>query len=570
MTAWSSLFATFWGSLGIERKARMQQGEPAALHGLPMRQRAGLFCTPMPTHPFRVLAWAALTGLVAGCATLPSEVPREASAALPLSTQEELGRIATQSVPRSASSAFRPLELSAYSMDARLTLARHAQKSLDLQYYLLQNDVTGHTLLRSVRDAAARGVRVRILVDDLYTADSDQMLVQLAAYPNVEVRLFNPFPAGRAFALTRWTFALDDFARVNHRMHNKMFIADGAFAVAGGRNIADEYFFSNKEGNFVDFDLLIAGQAVPQMAAIFDRYWNSRRVYPLLALEKSADPPAALRAAFEKLTSDALAAYPTPPPDQPDLLGFLPVSAEFGTAPLKMYSGQIEVFSDDPEKVTGRAERGDDETTVTNRVTKAIAAARSDLVIGSPYFIPGAPGMASLRTAREHGVHVEVVTNSLASNDEPFASAAYGRYRVEMLKMGVDLFETDSRQLKKDPLIGAALHSSVGRSHSKLIIFDRRVTFVGSMNMDLRSARLNTELGLLVDSPELAEDVLGLADRVVSVGSYRLRLIEPGDQLQWVASHDGTEKIYESEPEVDFATKLQLLFVFPFISESLL
>jgi putative cardiolipin synthase len=165
---------------------------------------------------------------------------------------------------------------------------------------------------------------------------------------------------------------------------------------------------------------------------------------------------------------------------------------------------------------------------------------------------------------------VEVVTNSLASNDEPFASAAYGRYRVAMLKMGVELFETDSRQLKNDPLIGKALGISIGRSHSKLIIIDRHVTFVGSMNMDLRSARLNTELGLLVDSAELAKNVLALADRVVSVGSYRLRLVEPGDQIEWVASFNGAQTVYNSEPDVDFATEVQLFLVFPFISESLL
>ncbi len=235
-----------------------------------------------------------------------------------------LGRIAAQSVPPGASSGFRPLPLSAWSMDARLTLVRNAQKTLDLQYYLLQNDFTGHTLLRAVRDAALRGVRVRLLVDDLYTADSDRMLLAFAAYPNVEVRLFNPFPSGRSFALTRWVMALGDFSRVNHRMHNKMLIADGAFAVAGGRNIADEYFFSS---NFVDFDLLIAGEAVPHLAAIFDNYWNSPRIYPLHALETSRKPPLELQADFEQLSADAVSAYPSPPPDKPDLLGYLPLTA---------------------------------------------------------------------------------------------------------------------------------------------------------------------------------------------------------------------------------------------------
>ncbi|MES2105981.1 MAG: phospholipase D family protein [Pseudomonadota bacterium] len=517
-----------------------------------------------------VLVLACVAALIQGCASLPPPVARTPTAAVPASQNEELGRIAAQSVPDTALSGFRPLPISAFSMDARLTLALHAQATLDLQYYLLQNDVTGHKLLRAVRDAALRGVRVRILVDDLYTADNDEMLVQLAAYPNLEIRLFNPFPTGRAYAFARWLFAAGDFARVNHRMHNKMLIADGAFAVAGGRNIADEYFFSSKGGNFVDFDLLIAGDAVPRMAAIFDTYWNSPRIYPLQALETSRKTPQALREEFERLSADAIPAYPTPPADKPDLLGYLPLSADLQHPPLKLLYGSVDVFADDPEKVTGRAEAGNDATTVTARVGKAMANAKSEVVVGSPYFIPGKLGMDGIKIAREHGVHVAVMTNSLASNDEPFASAAYGNYRVPMLKMGVDLYEIDSSQLKNDPLIGSALGTTVGRSHSKLIVIDRRITFVGSMNMDFRSSRLNTELGMLIDSPELAGSVLALAERVRSVGSYRLRLSEPGGHLQWVATANGVEKVYDSEPDVDFGTRLQLWLLFPFISESLL
>jgi putative cardiolipin synthase len=522
------------------------------------------------TRALLLLVMAGTLALIQGCSTLPPHVERAPSVAIPASPNDELGRIAAASVPADAGSGFRPLPLSAWSMDARLTLVRHAQKTLDLQYYLLQNDLTGHTLLRAVRDAALRGVRVRVLVDDLYTADSDRMLLDLAAYPNVEIRLFNPFPSGRAFALTRWVFALGDFSRINHRMHNKMLIADGAFAVAGGRNIADEYFFSSKGGNFIDFDLLIAGDAVPRMAAIFDIYWNSPRIYPLHAVERSRETPEALRADFERLTADARSAYPTPPADKPDLLGYLPLSADLQRPPLKLLQGRIDVFADDPEKVSGRAELGNDETTVTARVGKVMGDAKTELVIGSPYFIPGKPGMEGLRRAREHGVRVDVMTNSLASNDEPFASAAYGRYRVDMLKLGANLYETDSSQLKNDSLIGAALHASIGRSHSKLIVIDRKTTFVGSMNMDFRSSRVNTELGLLVESPELARNVLSLAERVRAIGSYRLRLAQPGDKLQWVATVNGVEVVYDSEPGVDFATRLQLLLLFPFISESLL
>ncbi len=513
---------------------------------------------------------AGLLGLTA-CATLPPPLPRATSTAIPASADNTLGRIAAQSVPANASSAFRPLPLSAFSMDARLTLARQAQRSLDLQYYLLQNDVTGRKLLRAVRDAALRGVRVRLLVDDLYTADSDRLLLAFAATPNVEVRLFNPFPAGRAFALTRWGFALFDFARVNHRMHNKMFIADGAFAIAGGRNIADEYFFNSKEGNFIDFDLLIAGEAVPQMAAVFDRYWNSPRVYPLQALESSRDSVPALQTEFDRVTADAQSAYPTPPADRPDLLGYLPLSAELNGPPLKLLTGHIEVFADDPEKVSGRAEAGNDRSTVTARVGLAMSQAQTELVIGSPYFIPGQLGMDGLRAVRARGVRVDVMTNSLASNDEPLASAAYAAYRVPMLQLGANLYETDTAVLRHDKLIGGALRASLGRSHSKLIVIDRHITFVGSMNMDFRSSRLNTELGLLIDSPALAGHVLSLAEKVRSGGSYRLRLNETGEHIQWLTTtEDGAPAIFDSEPGVDLGTRLKLLLFFPFVSESLL
>jgi putative cardiolipin synthase len=516
-----------------------------------------------------LLLLAALT-LLQGCASLPPPAQRAQTEAIPARAGVELADLAALSVPVGSPSGFRPLPLSAWSMEARLTLVRHAKQSLDLQYYLLQNDMTGHTLLRAVRDAAQRGVRVRILVDDLYTAQSDRMLLAVEAYPNIEVRLFNPFPAGRSFAWSRWAFALSDFARVNHRMHNKLLIADGAFAVAGGRNIADEYFFSSKDGNFVDFDLLVAGEAVPQLAAIFDRYWNSPRVYELKQLEPDRDKPDDARAAFEELSSDAKDAFPPLAPDKVDLLGFHSLGNDIGTPPFKMLGGTIEVFSDDPEKASGRSERIEDPTTVTSRVIGAIAEAKSEVVAASPYFVPGERGMRGLRAVRDKNVHVEILTNSLASNDEPLATAAYSHYRKPLLKMGVELYETDSSQLKHDKLFSTALRASVGRSHSKLIVIDRHLTFVGSMNLDFRSSRLNTELGMLVESTELAEDVLRLKDYVKSVGSFRLRLAPDGEQVQWVGSEDGKETVYDDDPGVDFGKRLEVWLLSPFVSESLL
>ena len=525
---------------------------------------------------FWLLLLAALA-LLQGCASLPPPAQRTETQAMPAhpgtelaGPGTELANLAVQSIPAGATSAFRPLALSAWSMDARLTLVRHARESLDVQYYLLQNDMTGHALLRAVRDAAVRGVRVRILVDDLYTDRSDRMLLAMEAYPNVEVRLFNPFPAGRAFAWSRWVFALSDIARVNHRMHNKLLIADGAFAIAGGRNIADEYFFSSKASNFVDFDLLVAGQAVPQLAAIFDRYWNSPRVYELKQLEPDRARPEVARAAFEQLTADAIDAFPPLEADKEDLLGYRSLGNDIVTPPLKMLPGAIEVFADDPEKASGRSEHIEDPTTVTSRVIGAIAEAKTEVVAASPYFVPGERGMKGLQAVRDKKVHVEILTNSMASNDEPFATAAYARYREPLLQMGVELYETDSEQLKHNKLFRTALRASVGRSHSKLIVIDRHLTFVGSMNLDFRSSRVNTELGMLVESRELAQEVLRLSEFVKSVGSFHLRLGPDGKQVQWVGNDEDQETVYDEEPGVGIGTMLEVWLLSPFISENLL
>ncbi|HEX8955735.1 MAG TPA: phospholipase D family protein [Burkholderiaceae bacterium] len=520
--------------------------------------------------PCRCLALFALLLLLQACASLPSSSQGEYSQAMPAQQGTELADLAAQSIPPGSPSAFRPLPLSAWSMDARLTLVRHARRSVDIQYYLLQNDMAGHALLRAVRDAAERGVRVRVLVDDLYTAQSDRMLLSLEAFPNIEVRLYNPFPAGRSFAWSRWAFALSDLARVNHRMHNKLLIADGAFAVAGGRNIADEYFFASKDGNFVDFDLMVAGEAVSQLAAIFDRYWNSPRVYQLRQLEPERAAPEAARAAFAELTADAKEAFPPMAPDRLDLLGYSSLGNDIGAPPLKMLGGAIEVFADDPEKANGRSEQFEDPATVTSRVIRAIATAQSEVVAASPYFVPGERGMKGLRAVREKNVRVEILTNSMASNDEPFATAAYARYRAPLLKMGVELYETDSNQLKHNKLFSAALRASVGRSHSKLIVIDRHLTFVGSMNLDFRSSRVNTELGMLVESPELAEDVLRLKSLVESVGSFHLRLAPDDGHVQWVGTDEGKDTVYDDEPGVGLGTQLEVWFLSPFISENLL
>jgi putative cardiolipin synthase len=497
-----------------------------------------------------------------GCASLAPADKQESRAIV---AETPLGRISAQSVA-AGETGFRALPASAFSMDARLALARRAASSIDLQYYLLQNDASGRALAVALRDAALRGVRIRLLVDDLYTSGSAELLHGLSAYPNVEVRLFNPFPAGRALMATRWAFSLLDFARVNRRMHNKLFIVDGAFAIAGGRNIADEYFFHSSEANFVDFDLLIAGAAVGRLAATFDDYWNSRRVYTLQSMETAAADLAALRGGFERLTVGVEADFPDLPLELRDPLGYAPLAADLECPPLALLHGAVEVVADDPEKVSGRSESGHDPTTVTARVMTALEGARQTLTLASPYFIPGRIGIDTLRAARRRGVDIGLLTNSLAANDEPFASAAYAGYRKTLLKMGVEVYEIGPQLSVVSRRYGSRV-AAVGRSHAKIVVIDHRTTFVGSMNMDFRSSRENTELGLLVDSPALAAQVEQLLADLQASDAYRLSLDKSGERIVWTLTRDGS--VFDNDPGVGFATRLLLLLA-PLVPQELL
>lgn len=506
---------------------------------------------------------------IEGCASLPPSAKAE-SFALPANDADPLVQLATASTPSGSGSSFRPMPFSRISMDTRLALAKRASHTLDLQYYLIQDDTTGRTLLRAVRDAALRGVRVRILVDDLYTDTSEQLLLDLSATPNVEIRLFNPFPAGRTSALMKWALSLDDFSRLNHRMHNKLFIADGAFAVAGGRNIADEYFFQSHVGNFIDFDLLLAGDTVPRLESIFDSYWNSPRVYPMASIDNSPDDLAARQASFERETAGETA-FASAPAAVADELGFLPFSQEADQPRLNMLSGQVETFADTPEKVSGRAEKGDDASTVTSRVLKAISEANTDVLLVSPYFVPGEVGMAALQKVRDRGVKVTLITNAVGVNDEPLASAAYATYRVRMLRMGIDIYEVSSQGLHANKDVETVIkRDSIGRSHAKIVVIDSDTTFVGSMNMDLRSSRENTEMGMFVHSHQLSQQVISLLNGIRSSGTYHLSLASDGKTLEWTAMENGTEVIYKSEPEVSFGARWKMWLLAPFVSEQML
>jgi putative cardiolipin synthase len=511
----------------------------------------------------------AASTLLAACGSLPVNVGKTDSGALLPDPESPLVRIVRDSTPSPEQTGVRLLPLGAYSLDTRIQLAQRATRSLDVQYYVLENDPTGRLLMKALRDASERGVRVRLLVDDLYTTHSDFLLRGLASFPNIEVRLFNPFCCNRSGGVGgRYTASIFDFGRLNHRMHNKLFIADGVMAVAGGRNIADEYFLRAMDANFVDMDAFVMGAVVTSMSNIFDRYWNSEVVYPIEDVgEPLGDKPARAKAFDATLAT----LPPSPPIDPPgtDLLGYGPLADELEAGQVGLEWGIARAFADPPEKLLAMSPKIAFEMSVTNDVMMQVWQAKTDLVLTSPYMIPGETGMQSFRNLERDHVKVTVVTNSLAATDEPLVHTGYSRYRTAMLKAGVDLYElspTRTQQTKRLGMFG----SSLGRLHAKTAVIDKKIIFIGSMNLDPRSASTNTEFGMFIESPALAKELLRVINISKLESAYRLRLAPDTSRLQWLTIEDDKETVLGVEPESTFWLRVHNMLLGWFVPEKLL
>ena len=514
--------------------------------------------------PLGALALLAALGL-AGCGTLPREVERPPSSALKPSPDSALVQIAQASIPAPDLSGFRLMPHGFYSLDARIELARRARHSLDLQYYHIHNDKTGHLLLRNVRDAALRGVRVRLLVDDLYTTGGDELFIGLAAFPNVEVRLFNPFCCGRGSLLGKYTASLADFGRLNRRMHNKLFIADGAIVVAGGRNIADEYFMRSASDNFVDMDAFIVGAVVPQLAGIFDTYWNSPQVYPVQSIIRTNLDRETLRRHFDSLVDEGEQMMSLTLPAI-DILGYGPISEDLEAGRLGLIWGKAVAFADSPAKATAQSDEMARSMSVSMNVMDRVMASKDEVVIVSPYFIPGHRGVQAFSDLRKRNVKVTILTNSLGSNDEPLVHTGYARYRPQLLKSGVDLYELSPMGIQQNKRLMFP-GMSLGRLHAKTAVIDRSMVFIGSMNLDPRSASKNTELGIIAESPQLAKEVLRVIHISKLQSAYRVRFGPDGESLEWLTMNDDGEVVLSTEPETSLLQRLKHFLLTPFIPE---
>lgn len=492
--------------------------------------------------PLLWLSWLPILLLV-GCAGLPSLEGRTPSRALSAEEAADtpLGALTGPLVrAHPGRSGVHLLADPHDAFAARLRLADAARQTLDVQYYIWRPDTTGKLLFDALRRAADRGVRVRLLLDDYNTAGMDPVLAALNAHDNIEVRLFNPFVTrGPRF----WDL-LTDLPRVNRRMHNKTFIADNSLLVLGGRNVADEYFGAT-ETLFSDLDVLVMGPVVASVSDAFDRYWRSDSAYPaerILRADQNGEPP-------PEAEGDSRADYLEELGDRDPV-----VALRDGKLALCWATTRLVV--DDPAKGLGEAEGAE---LFLTQLDRAVGDPEQRLDIIASYFIPTRQGVEDLTGLAARGVQVRVLTNSMAATDVALVHSGYAKWRRDLLEGGVQLYEMKRGDGPRDsPHLRAGPYGSARSTlHAKAFAVDGEQLVVGSFNADPRSANLNTELGLVIDCPWLADNIHGAFPDKVMKHAYRVRLDDNG-KLYWLSVKDGETVRFDREPDTTLWQRLSL------------
>jgi cardiolipin synthase C len=510
-----------------------------ARHSRPL----GLLCALIATIS------AALSG---GCAGLPpgADQSRVASVALVDPKQTKLGRqFADAAEAHAAMSGFRILPVGVDGFLTRVQMIEAAERTLDLQYFIFRGDETGHLITEALMRAAARGVRVRVLVDDGDTRDGDEQLLALDGRPSIEIRVFNPFVYRGHVELMRAAEFLFNGRRLNYRMHNKLMVVDNAIALTGGRNIGNQYFQMDPESQFADDDVFTAGPVVQLLSARFDEYWNSPLSIPAAALgagNHSSSAGAAPGKPLRRLDSNGIDYVAMLKSDEP-YAGMIS-----GRLPLVWANSRLVCDSPDKKDVENGARPG---RLMAPQVTQAAALVQTELLIITPYYMPAKREIQLVETLRGRNVRVAILTNSLESAPMLLAQAGYSGYRKPLLEDGAEIYEVRS-------LLGSTRGSGQTRRisrfgnyalHAKLFVFDRERIFIGSMNFDQRSKRLNTEMGLIIDSPDLAGQIVARFDAMTRPeNAYVLSLHDArsgtGRSIVWDTVERGKPVEYASEP----------------------
>lgn len=476
-----------------------------------------------------------VAGLLAGCATVSFDQPKSYSIALTNTGDTRLGKaVADWTALHEGLSGFYPLTKGMDALGVRLRLAERAQKSIDLQYFLMKNDTAGAVMVNALLKSADRGVRVRFLLDDIFTTVPDRTFLLMDQHPNIEIRIFNPLSRRGIWAFNY----IGDFSQANRRMHNKSFTVDNAISVVGGRNIADEYFQLKKDSVFVDFDVLALGPIVADISKSFDQYWNHSRAVPVeqfITAKKNEDLQTVRANVAAKLDDIYETVYRKALNSQ--LLQDLIADRQ------PLFVGPARVLADNPDKLINKIDEA--HMQLAKDLRGVVRRAETEIIFISPYYVPGDRGVQLIRDLVAKGVRVVILTNSLASNNHVPVHSAYARYRRDVVKAGAELYEMRANAARE--LEGDEKGPEVLTLHTKAFLIDRRYLFVGSLNLDPRSIEINAEMGLLIDCEPMVRTFTRRAEERLSAVTYRVLVNDKG-KLEWHTRIDKQEVIETKEP----------------------
>ena len=497
----------------------------------------------------RILLLLLLLATIASCASLPPNIEREPSFAMRDTEPTQLGAwLAPYRDDHPGKSGFYLLTTGLDAYAARVILADSAERSIDAQYYLWHGDLVGNLLIDALLQAADRGVRVRLLLDDMaLDSDKDAGVAAINTHPNIEVRVFNPFERKSG----RWMQFLTRFDDVSRRMHNKSFTADNQATIVGGRNIGNEYFEADPNLDFADLDVLAVGPVVQQVSESFDLYWNSATSYPVSTLiphKVSEQELAEMGRELDELVESQRDSAYRQALINSDLVERLKNET------FEFEWGEAAVLVDDPAKVT--ADREQTDLHLVTQLRSYSDQISSELVIFSPYFVPGREGVERLRALRQRGVRVRILTNSLAASDVAIVHAGYAKYRRYLLRDGVELYEIDKTLTREQRRADSGYAGSSSASlHAKSFVLDRERLFIGSLNLDPRSVVENTEIGVMIESPDIATAMSDWFDANIEEIAFRLSLEEDarGEEIiVWNRQTESGSERYTTEPNTSF------------------
>ncbi len=476
-----------------------------------------------------------VAGLLAGCATVSFDQPKSYSIAITNAGNTTIGKaVADWSALHEGLSGFYPLSKGMDALGVRLRLAERAQKSIDLQYFLMKNDTAGAVMVNALLKSADRGVRVRFLLDDIFTTVPDRTFLLMDQHPNIEIRIFNPLSRRGIWAFNY----IGDFSQANRRMHNKSFTVDNAISVVGGRNIADEYFQLKKDSVFVDFDVLALGPIAADISKSFDQYWNHSRAVPVeqfITAKKNEDLQTVRANVAAKLDDIYETVYRKALNSQ--LLQDLIADRQ------PLFVGPARVLADNPDKLINKIDEA--HMQLAKDLRGVVRRAETEIIFISPYYVPGDRGVQLIRDLVAKGVRVVILTNSLASNNHVPVHSAYARYRRDVVKAGAELYEMRANAARE--LEGDEKGPEVLTLHTKAFLIDRRYLFVGSLNLDPRSIEINAEMGLLIDCEPMVRTFTRRAEERLSAVTYRVLVNDKG-KLEWHTRIDKQEVIETKEP----------------------